>query len=65
MESFQSCLLKSNFLSFLICTGYMAPDYVMRGHFSVKFDVYNFGVLVLQIVSGERNNSLSRKAMIL
>ncbi|XP_062018566.1 cysteine-rich receptor-like protein kinase 29 isoform X2 [Rosa rugosa] len=37
--------------------GYMAPEYVMRGHFSVKSDVYSFGVLVLEIVSGEKNNS--------
>nr|XP_034892322.1 putative receptor-like protein kinase At4g00960 [Populus alba] len=29
--------------------GYMAPEYVIRGHFSVKSDVYSFGVLVLEI----------------
>jgi serine/threonine protein kinase len=34
------------------CSGYMAPEYVIRGHFSVKSDVYSFGVLVLEIVSG-------------
>ncbi|KAL6212143.1 hypothetical protein ACLB2K_017364 [Fragaria x ananassa] len=37
--------------------GYMAPEYVMRGHFSVKSDVYSFGVLVLEIVSGQKNTS--------
>nr|XP_011459229.1 PREDICTED: putative receptor-like protein kinase At4g00960 isoform X1 [Fragaria vesca subsp. vesca] len=37
--------------------GYMAPEYVMRGHFSVKSDVYSFGVLVLEIVSGQKNSS--------
>ncbi|XP_011092587.1 G-type lectin S-receptor-like serine/threonine-protein kinase At1g11330 isoform X1 [Sesamum indicum] len=37
--------------------GYMAPEYAMQGIFSVKSDVYSFGVLVLEIVSGRRNNS--------
>ncbi|XP_040363523.1 cysteine-rich receptor-like protein kinase 15 isoform X1 [Rosa chinensis] len=37
--------------------GYMAPEYVMRGHFSVKSDVYSFGVLVLEVVSGQKNSS--------
>ncbi|KAL8521367.1 hypothetical protein ACS0TY_011771 [Phlomoides rotata] len=37
--------------------GYMAPEYVMQGMFSVKSDVYSFGVLVLEIVSGRKNNS--------
>ncbi|KAI4371117.1 hypothetical protein MLD38_019386 [Melastoma candidum] len=35
--------------------GYMAPEYVSRGNFSVKSDVFSFGVLVLEIVSGRRN----------
>ncbi|KAL0331025.1 UNVERIFIED_CONTAM: G-type lectin S-receptor-like serine/threonine-protein kinase [Sesamum angustifolium] len=37
--------------------GYMAPEYAMQGIFSVKSDVYSFGVLVLEIVSGRKNNS--------
>ncbi|XP_010448766.1 PREDICTED: cysteine-rich receptor-like protein kinase 7 [Camelina sativa] len=37
--------------------GYMSPEYAMRGHFSMKSDVYSFGVLVLEIISGRRNNS--------
>ncbi|XP_070682381.1 cysteine-rich receptor-like protein kinase 29 [Malus domestica] len=36
--------------------GYMAPEYVMRGHFSVKSDVYSFGVLVLEIITGQKNS---------
>ncbi|KAI4312067.1 hypothetical protein MLD38_036922 [Melastoma candidum] len=35
--------------------GYMAPEYVLHGHFSVKSDVFSFGVLVLEIVSGRKN----------
>ncbi|KAM7503311.1 hypothetical protein LguiB_002215 [Lonicera macranthoides] len=36
--------------------GYMAPEYAMLGQFSVKSDVFSFGVLVLEVVSGQRNN---------
>uniref|UniRef100_A0A0D9WZX6 Protein kinase domain-containing protein n=1 Tax=Leersia perrieri TaxID=77586 RepID=A0A0D9WZX6_9ORYZ len=35
--------------------GYMAPEYAMRGHYSIKSDVFSFGVLVLEIVTGRRN----------
>ncbi|KAL4369074.1 hypothetical protein GQ457_05G030140 [Hibiscus cannabinus] len=36
--------------------GYMAPEYAMRGQFSVKSDVFSFGILILEIVTGRRNN---------
>ncbi|CAL5062377.1 unnamed protein product [Urochloa decumbens] len=36
--------------------GYMAPEYAMRGHYSTKSDVFSFGVLMLEIVSGRRNS---------
>ncbi|XP_047338183.1 G-type lectin S-receptor-like serine/threonine-protein kinase B120 [Impatiens glandulifera] len=35
--------------------GYMAPEYAMRGYLSVKIDVFSFGILVLEIVSGRKN----------
>ncbi|XP_061376551.1 cysteine-rich receptor-like protein kinase 10 isoform X7 [Gastrolobium bilobum] len=35
--------------------GYMSPEYALRGQFSVKSDVFSFGVLVLEIVSGKKN----------
>ncbi|KAL3741990.1 hypothetical protein ACJRO7_017471 [Eucalyptus globulus] len=35
--------------------GYMSPEYAMKGHFSVKSDVFSFGVLLLEIVSGHKN----------
>ncbi|GMY37061.1 putative receptor-like protein kinase At4g00960, partial [Fagus crenata] len=34
--------------------GYMAPEYAMFGHFSVKSDVFSFGVLILEIVTGQK-----------
>ncbi|KAL3612716.1 hypothetical protein D5086_003736, partial [Populus alba] len=38
--------------------GYMSPEYVMEGIFSVKSDVFSFGVLLLEIVSGRRIQGL-------
>ncbi|KAG6793916.1 hypothetical protein POTOM_003142 [Populus tomentosa] len=35
--------------------GYMSPEYASNGHFSVKTDVFSFGVLILEIVSGKKN----------
>ncbi|CAH9081439.1 unnamed protein product [Cuscuta epithymum] len=35
--------------------GYMSPEYAMDGQFSVKSDVFSFGVLVLEVVSGKKN----------
>ncbi|XP_019440301.1 PREDICTED: G-type lectin S-receptor-like serine/threonine-protein kinase At1g11300 isoform X1 [Lupinus angustifolius] len=37
--------------------GYMAPEYAMEGIVSEKSDVFSFGVLVLEIVSGRKNTS--------
>jgi len=34
--------------------GYMAPEYVVHGHLTNKADVYSFGVLVIEIVTGKR-----------
>ncbi|RVW81576.1 G-type lectin S-receptor-like serine/threonine-protein kinase [Vitis vinifera] len=39
--------------------GYMSPEYVIDGHFSVKSDVFSFGVLLLEIVSGKKNRGFS------
>lgn len=35
--------------------GYMAPEYVVRGHYSTKSDVFSFGILILEIITGRRN----------
>ncbi|KAE9611670.1 putative protein kinase RLK-Pelle-DLSV family [Lupinus albus] len=36
--------------------GYMSPEYAMHGQFSVKSDVFSFGVMVLEIISGKKNS---------
>ncbi|GMY37168.1 G-type lectin S-receptor-like serine/threonine-protein kinase At1g11300 [Fagus crenata] len=36
--------------------GYMSPEYAMEGQFSEKSDVFSFGVLLLEILSGRRNS---------
>ncbi|CAJ1958133.1 unnamed protein product [Sphenostylis stenocarpa] len=41
----------------ILCSGYMSPEYAMEGIFSFKSDVYAFGVLLLEIISGRRNNA--------
>ncbi|KAL4563196.1 hypothetical protein LXL04_027232 [Taraxacum kok-saghyz] len=38
-------------------TGYLAPEYVLGGQLTMKADVYSFGVLVLEIVSGRSSSS--------
>jgi serine/threonine protein kinase len=36
----------------------MAPEFVMDGVFSVKSDVFSFGVLLIEILGGKRNGAL-------
>ncbi|CAO1943417.1 unnamed protein product [Urochloa humidicola] len=35
--------------------GYMSPEYAMDGLISIKSDVFSFGVLMLEIITGKRN----------
>lgn len=37
----------------------MAPEYARSGSLSFKSDIYSFGVLVLEIVSGQRIRKVS------
>ncbi|KAF7127048.1 hypothetical protein RHSIM_Rhsim11G0081400 [Rhododendron simsii] len=39
----------------MLCSGYMAPEYAIDGLFSTKSDIFSFGVIVLEIMSGKRN----------
>ncbi|KAL2510246.1 Cysteine-rich receptor-like protein kinase 2 [Forsythia ovata] len=36
--------------------GYMAPEYIAHGQLTEKADVFSFGVLLLEIVTGRQNN---------
>nr|XP_043621361.1 cysteine-rich receptor-like protein kinase 10 [Erigeron canadensis] len=39
--------------------GYMAPEYAMHGSLTLKTDVYSFGVLLLEIISGQKNSNFT------
>ncbi|KAL6205900.1 hypothetical protein ACLB2K_023152 [Fragaria x ananassa] len=41
--------------------GYMAPEYAMRGYLTDKADVYSFGIVVLELVSGRSNTTYRTK----
>jgi len=38
-----------------LCRGYLALEYATRGQLSDKVDVFSFGVLALEVVSGRKN----------
>ncbi|KAI4321902.1 hypothetical protein MLD38_035229 [Melastoma candidum] len=41
--------------------GYMSPEYAFNGRFSEKSDVFSFGVLLLEVVSGQRNREFDHQ----
>ncbi|KAD2804877.1 hypothetical protein E3N88_38254 [Mikania micrantha] len=41
--------------------GYISPEYAANGHFSIKSDVFSFGVMLLEIVSGKKNRGFSHQ----
>ncbi|KAK1365745.1 Cysteine-rich receptor-like protein kinase 3 [Heracleum sosnowskyi] len=42
--------------------GYMAPEYVVRGKLTEKADVYSYGILVIEVICGKRNNAFAENA---
>ncbi|XP_058224710.1 probable serine/threonine-protein kinase PBL21 [Rhododendron vialii] len=42
--------------------GYCAPEYAMSGKLTLKSDIYSFGVLLLELITGRKAIDLSRKA---
>lgn len=45
-------------LLLLSCRGYLSPEYTSLGQVSDKVDVFSFGILVLEIISGRKNIDL-------
>ncbi|KAH6808051.1 hypothetical protein C2S51_029159 [Perilla frutescens var. frutescens] len=39
--------------------GYTAPEYAINGHLSEKVDIYSFGVVILEIISGRRCSDMN------
>ncbi|XP_019158853.1 PREDICTED: G-type lectin S-receptor-like serine/threonine-protein kinase At4g27290 [Ipomoea nil] len=37
--------------------GYMSPEYALSGLFSIKSDVFSFGVIILEIICGKKNKA--------
>ncbi|KAI0505019.1 hypothetical protein KFK09_015976 [Dendrobium nobile] len=44
--------------------GYMSPEYVIQGIYSAKSDVFSFGVIVLEVISNQRNRGSSNSKSI-
>lgn len=45
------------FFSPFFLRGYTAPEYILEWYLTLKCDVYSFGVILLEIVNGQRNRS--------
>ncbi|MED6190663.1 G-type lectin S-receptor-like serine/threonine-protein kinase SD1-1, partial [Stylosanthes scabra] len=39
--------------------GYMPPEYAVHGQFSMKSDVFSYGVIILELISGKKNREFS------
>jgi hypothetical protein len=52
-QKLEPLLMLENWLH--VCRGYLAPEYASFGQLSDKVDVFSFGVLCLEVVSGRRN----------
>ncbi|KAF8653791.1 hypothetical protein HU200_061912 [Digitaria exilis] len=43
----------------LVCSiGYMPPEYWDRGEISTKSDIYSMGILILEIITGQKNHQI-------
>nr|BAC55858.1 receptor protein kinase-like protein [Oryza sativa Japonica Group] len=53
---FYSNTIESNTTRIVGTLGYISPEYIFDGVCSIKSDVFSFGVLVLEIISGKRTS---------
>ncbi|XP_024966136.1 G-type lectin S-receptor-like serine/threonine-protein kinase At4g27290 [Cynara cardunculus var. scolymus] len=60
-RSFRGNETETNTIRVMGTYGYMSPEYAGDGIFSVKSDVFSFGVLVLEITSGKKNRGFSHE----
>jgi serine/threonine protein kinase len=51
-----SLIISMRSCSLFHSSGYMAPEYLTCGSYSAKSDVFSFGVMVLEIVTGKKHN---------
>ncbi|KAF6171578.1 hypothetical protein GIB67_018102 [Kingdonia uniflora] len=49
--------LQANTVKVVGTYSYMSPEYAMQGNFLEKSDVFSFGVLLLEVVTGKKNTS--------
>ena len=61
----KKCLANIIIYTTIGCSGYMSPEYALDGIFSIKSNVFSFGVVLLEIISGKKNTSFyqSKEAM--
>ena len=50
--------LITNFVLYALVRGYTAPEYVIHGQLSEKADTYSYGIVVLEIISGQKSTDV-------
>ncbi|KAF3775903.1 putative LRR receptor-like serine/threonine-protein kinase [Nymphaea thermarum] len=58
---FDTCQTQAETFEIIGTRGYIAPEYFFEGKVSVKLDVFSFGVLLLEIISGKSNCSFNHQ----
>ena len=55
-------VLLEQWLQFLLCYRYVAPEYAKTGMLNERSDVYSFGVLVMEVITGRTPVDYTRPA---